>query len=158
MEPKNRLKQLHWIKINERKVASTIWEKMRDEDLDIEFEVIEDLFAAKVVAKVPTAANGDGEEEVCEFCALFRDLFRHNECDCILTDCQYSCGTGCRSRGWTAQEASCDSLECQPLADDWCPVVAFENAARRFSACHHVSGYAHTPAQLCYSADEASPH
>jgi len=52
MEPSKRMKQLHWIKVSERKVASTIWETMRDEDMDIEKDTIEDLFAAKVAAKV----------------------------------------------------------------------------------------------------------
>lgn len=61
-EPSKRLKQLHWIKVAERKVATTIWEAMRDEELDIEKDIIEDLFAAKVTAKVIASSNDDSVE------------------------------------------------------------------------------------------------
>jgi hypothetical protein len=66
MEPKKKLKQLHWIKVHERKVANTIWEKMRDEDLTLPFDEIEDLFQTKAVAKVGAKAGdagGNAEEE-----------------------------------------------------------------------------------------------
>jgi hypothetical protein len=66
MEPKKKLKQLHWIKVHERKVANTIWEKMRDEDVQLPFDEIEELFQTKAVAKVGAKAGdagGAGAEE-----------------------------------------------------------------------------------------------
>ena len=61
MEPSKRLKQLHWIKINDRKVKDTIWESMRDEECTLENDVIEDMFAAKVVASVLPSSNDNDD-------------------------------------------------------------------------------------------------
>ena len=46
-EPKAKLKQVHWVKVNERKIKDTIWEKMKDELVNIDKDEIERLFAMK---------------------------------------------------------------------------------------------------------------
>ena len=46
-EPKVKLKQVHWVKINERKLKDTIWEKMKDEEVNLDKDEIEKLFAMK---------------------------------------------------------------------------------------------------------------
>jgi hypothetical protein len=46
-EPKVKLKQVHWVKINERKLKDTIWETMKDEEVDLDKDEIEKLFAMK---------------------------------------------------------------------------------------------------------------
>ena len=63
-EPGKRLKQLHWIKVNERKVKTTIWEKMQDDQVQLRREEIENLFEAKVSAKNLDKGDKDGGDEL----------------------------------------------------------------------------------------------
>ena len=35
-EPKVKLKQVHWVKVNDRKIKDTVWEKMKDDEVDID--------------------------------------------------------------------------------------------------------------------------
>jgi len=61
-QPVKKLKQVHWIKVNERKVKDTIWESMKDEEVKIDKDELENLFAAKTLAKEATtdeAQEGD---------------------------------------------------------------------------------------------------
>ena len=50
-EPKCKLKQVHWVKVNERKLKDTIWEKMKDEEVDIDKDELEKLFAMRETGK-----------------------------------------------------------------------------------------------------------
>lgn len=61
-EPKVKLKQLHWIKVADRKVPGTIWEKIKDEEVPLPLDEIEEIFAAKQVKDIKKAAE-EAEEE-----------------------------------------------------------------------------------------------
>jgi hypothetical protein len=62
-QPSRRLKQLHWIKVNERKVKTTIWETMEDESVMIRKEEIEQLFEAKVSAAKGSEKGEKGADD-----------------------------------------------------------------------------------------------
>ena len=61
-----KLKQVHWVKINERKLKDTIWENMKDEQVDIDKDEIERMFAMKESGKAvgPKESAGDGDDVV----------------------------------------------------------------------------------------------
>jgi hypothetical protein len=67
-EPKVKLKQVHWVKVNDRKIKDTVWEKMKDDEVDIDKDEIELLFAMKESGKAgvkdPSGAGEVGDDLV----------------------------------------------------------------------------------------------
>jgi hypothetical protein len=67
-EPKVKLKQVHWVKVNDRKIKDTVWEKMKDDEVDIDKDEIEILFAMKESGKPgvkdPSGAGEGGDDLV----------------------------------------------------------------------------------------------
>ena len=62
-EPKCKLKQVHWVKVNDRKLKGTIWEKMQDESVNIDKNEIEALFAMKESGKIAIKAGKETNED-----------------------------------------------------------------------------------------------
>ena len=63
-----KLKQVHWVKVNDRKIKDTVWEKMKDDEVDIDKDEIEILFAMKESGKPgvkdPSGAGEGGDDLV----------------------------------------------------------------------------------------------
>ena len=63
-EPGKRLKQLHWIKVNERTFKTTIWKMMKDDQVQLRRQEMEQLCEAKISAKNLNKGDKEGGDEL----------------------------------------------------------------------------------------------